>query len=133
LTLQLSAPPFAQCPWLIWYARYLSPDGIVELLESRLVLESDDNSIPPGGYLEQYVNAIAASTKLAGLEDVPPKLESYLRNAGFVDIKVSIRKIPIGAWAKDPKKKVRQFRTHLEYRLMMAVGKGTWSVGDGHH
>lgn len=34
------------------------------------------------------------------------KLDDHLRNAGFVDIKVTVKKIPLFPWPKDPKKKV---------------------------
>lgn len=74
----------------------LALNGVVEFLEARMLVEPDDNSIPPRKYIEQYIDAISASTKLARLEDILLKLEKYARDAGFVDVKVFVKKIPIG-------------------------------------
>lgn len=95
--------------WPVYLKRIydnLSPGGVLECHESRMAFESDDDTVPKGGYIEQYIDALAKAMKLAGFEDVPPKLEGYLKDAGFVDVKVIIKKLPIGGWPKDPKKKV---------------------------
>lgn len=42
----------------------------------------------------------------SGLVDVAPRLESLLKDAGFVDVRVTVKKLPVGPWAKDRKKKV---------------------------
>lgn len=85
----------------------LSPNGVVQLHESRLRFQTDDDSIPKGGALEAYEKLFLEAGKLAGLKDVCEELEGYLLDAGFLDVRVVIKKLPIGPWAKDVKKKVR--------------------------
>ena len=85
----------------------LTPGGVVQLHELSMQWFTDDNSIPAGGKLEQYQKSLAKALELAGIRDVTRDLESYLRNAGFVDIKVVLKKMPFGPWAKDRRKKVR--------------------------
>lgn len=86
----------------------LVPGGVVQLLETQLlpVCCSDDDSIPKDGAIRQYFNAWEKAFATMGLLDVGPLLESYLRDAGFEDIKVAPKKLPVGPWPKDPKKKV---------------------------
>lgn len=84
----------------------LTPGGVLECFESRLRFESDDDSIPKNGALEKWVSALGESTRLAGFEDIPPKLEGYIKEAGFVDVKLVIKEMPLNPWPKDPKKKV---------------------------
>lgn len=101
--------------WLTYMKRIydnLSPGGVVECVEARMLFESDDDTIPKGGSMDQYISAMRQSMELAGFEDVPPKLEGYLKAAGFVDIKIVIKKLPMNPWPKDRKKKVC-FHHHL--------------------
>jgi hypothetical protein len=81
---------------------------VLECLETRIRFESDDDSIPKGGGIEKWSNAMTSSLELTGYNDIPPKLEGFIRDAGFVDVRVVIKKTPVGLWPKDPKKKVRQ-------------------------
>jgi phage terminase large subunit len=77
------------------------------LVESEAHIYSEDNTVPKGGAIEQYMADFNKAAGFAGLQNVAPKLEGYLRDAGFVDVKASVKKMPLGAWAKDPMKKVR--------------------------
>jgi hypothetical protein len=79
----------------------------VEFLESRLSWDSDDNTIPEGGNMVQYITALRQGAALAGFEvEIQQKLDKYLSDAGFVDIQVEIKKLPLCPWPRDPKKKV---------------------------
>lgn len=90
---------------------HLAPNGTVQLHESSTHFHSDDNSIPPRS--ASYIADFAQASKLAGFVDITPHLATYLKNAGFVDIKVVIKKLSLGAWAKEKK------------------AQGSWEVGDG--
>lgn len=57
--------------------------------------------------MEKHSICFKRAAEIVGLKEVHKKLESYLRMAGFVDIRVIIKKLPIGPWAKDKNKKVR--------------------------
>jgi hypothetical protein len=80
--------------------------GVVQLLELNVEFTTDDNSVPKGGYIERYQKAYNEAAKQAGLKNPVAELGDYLRGAGFVDVAVAVRKLPVGPWAKDPQKKV---------------------------
>lgn len=42
---------------------------------------------------------------MAGIHEKIHELEGYLCDAGFSDVRVVVKKLPLGPWAKDPKKK----------------------------
>ena len=87
----------------------------MQLQEASLIFHTDDDSISKGGSLDTYQQNFLKACKLAGIEGVAPILESSLRDAGFVDVRVVIKKLPLGPWPKEPKKKVRksEFYFHL--------------------
>lgn len=84
----------------------LVPNGKVELLEYRTAFTSDDDSIPHGGFIEEYEREYLKAAEIAGIIDVPPKLEQHLKDAGFVDVRVTVKKHPIGGWPKDKARKL---------------------------
>ena len=84
----------------------LVPGGVVQLLECRLWFHSDDDTTPKGGHIERYTDNLNRAAQRAGLRDACEELEEYLVNAGFVDVRVTVKKFPIGPWPKDPAKKV---------------------------
>lgn len=84
----------------------LTPGGVVQLRESELLFKTDDDTIPKGGAIDKFVAKFTEAIGLAGLKNVCEDLEGYLLDAGFVDVRVVVKKLPIGPWPKDPKKKV---------------------------
>lgn len=84
----------------------LVPGGVVQLHESQMAFPTDDDSLPKGGYLDRYITNFEKALDAAGLTDKTDKLEGYLKDAGFVDVKVVTKKIPYGPWAKDKQTKV---------------------------
>lgn len=84
----------------------MNPNGVVELMESRPRWKSDDWSIPVGGYIERYNAAFEKARRKAGLMDVAAEFVGMLRDAGFVDVVVVMKKVPFGTWARDEAKKV---------------------------
>lgn len=81
---------------------------MAEFFESQIVFQTDDDSVPKGGFIERYQEAFIKGIELAGLQQVSDKLQGYLQDAGFADVKVTVKKIPIGGWAKEKRKKVRE-------------------------
>lgn len=79
---------------------------MVQLHESHIVFESDDDSIPKGGAIDTHCARFLKAAEMAGLKNVCPELEGYLLDAGFVDVRVVIKKLPLSPWPKDPRKKV---------------------------
>lgn len=106
------------------------PGGVADFLESQLQpgLESDDDSIPKGGAVERYHDAFSKGLKEANILDIGPLLGEYLEEAGFVDIHVTVRKLPLGPWAKDRAKKVSSDGTSLTTYADLTLRKS--DVGD---
>ena len=78
-----------------------------EALCTPRVFLSDDNSIPANGYLARYDRAFTSALEKTGFKlDIAECLEGYLAEVGFVDIKVVVKKLVIGPWAKEAVKKV---------------------------
>lgn len=111
----------------------LNPNGVAQFLETALtsIFATDDASIPPGGPLDDYNKALGRGVAEMGLVDIAPKLESLLIEAGFVDVKVVIKKIPVGPWAKDKKKKVRFFSVGVWWSGGGEEGKEGGAGGEG--
>lgn len=65
----------------------------------------DDDSIPPTGFITRYKAAYDAAGAIAGLDEPHDRLEPYLIAAGFEEVRVIIKKLPIGTWPREPKKK----------------------------
>lgn len=86
---------------------HLAPGGVVQLHENEIDFKSDDDSIPKGGFIEQYQQNFEKAAALVGIQEASHKLEGYLLDAGFIDVKVVIKKLPMGPWVKDRKSKVR--------------------------
>lgn len=86
---------------------HLVPGGVVQLLETRSCpsFSTDDNSIPTNSYIAEYERHFVTAQDRSGLHDPAPLLETYLKDAGFVDVKAVMKKLPIGPWPKDPRMK----------------------------
>jgi hypothetical protein len=80
----------------------------VQFLESKLkpAFHSDDDSIPETGYIRRYQEVWEEAHANTDLLDIAPLLEAYLKEQGFVDVRVVVKKLPVGPWAKSPRKKV---------------------------
>lgn len=77
----------------------------MQLYESEMTYRSDDGTLPKNGALELYQRLFREAGAVVGLKDVCQDLEGHLLNAGFVDVKVVVKKVPTSPWPKDPKKK----------------------------
>ena len=104
----------------------LTPGGVVELHESGMRFNTDDDTIPKGGAIEEWQKCFDEAAELAGLRDVRNYLERWLLDTGFIDVRVVVKKLPVGPWPKDPLKKVcPQFeRTSTEHPRGFVVSPG---------
>lgn len=84
----------------------LTPGGVVQFHEAQVQFLSDDDTIPKGGYIEQWQSNFGKAAAVAGLQEVTDKLETCAEDAGFEGIRVVVKKFPVGPWAKNPKMKV---------------------------
>ena len=65
----------------------------------------DDGSVPAAGFISRYKTAYDTAAAIAGLDEPHEMLERYLDASGFEEVKVVIKKLPVGTWPRDPKKK----------------------------
>ena len=84
---------------------HLTPGGVVQLYEAEVRYRTDDDSLPPGGAIDKFQTLFAEAGEIIGIKDVTKDLEGFLLDAGFEDVRVVVKKMPIGPWPKDPKKK----------------------------
>ncbi|KAK8203637.1 S-adenosyl-L-methionine-dependent methyltransferase [Phyllosticta capitalensis] len=83
-----------------------TPGGWTEFQAFDVHFRSDDDSLKPDAYMNQFVDHLKEGCRLAGKELVPgPKLEGWFKEAGFKNIRVETWKVPMGPWPKDPELK----------------------------
>ncbi len=89
----------------------------------------------PGCAMDRWTDEIIAGIKSFGLEPEPgPKLESWIKDAGFTNVVHKLLPIPVGTWPKNRKLKeigafdVVQFLDGLEaISLRILTTVGGWS------
>ncbi|KAL1991511.1 hypothetical protein VTN49DRAFT_4819 [Thermomyces lanuginosus] len=80
----------------------LRPGGWAEFQDWDGYPLSEDGSLD-GTALQRYFNEVYGAFAEAGVEVRPgPKLEQWLKDAGFVNIHVEKFVVPFGVWPKDP-------------------------------
>jgi SAM-dependent methyltransferase len=83
------------------------PGGWVEFQDFDVALYSEDDSYHPSSDLAKYMQLLMDSARKAGKEPrTGPKLEQWVRDAGFQNITHQKFKLPLGLWPKD-KRQVR--------------------------
>jgi len=82
--------------------RHTTPGGFVEFTDFDVIIRSDDGSLE-GTTMKTWTETLPQAGRLIGREPCPgPKLEGWVRDAGFTNIVVKVYKLPIGPWPKDP-------------------------------
>lgn len=83
----------------------LNPGGILEMHDGDFMIYSEDDSIKDTWFLEWNKHFVNAANQ-AGREPCPgPKLEKWVRDAGFEDVFHEKVRLPVGMWPKHPKLK----------------------------
>ncbi|KAK3290873.1 S-adenosyl-L-methionine-dependent methyltransferase [Chaetomium fimeti] len=84
----------------------LKPGGWLEMQESANTLYSQDGSLTKDDPLMKLMDGLMeACDKIGRTMDPAPMMEGWVRDAGFVNVKVETFKMPVGAWPKDPRLK----------------------------
>ncbi|KUJ16053.1 methyltransferase [Mollisia scopiformis] len=85
---------------------HLKPGGWLEFQEPEAWMTSDDESKERVHGLNQWQTLVNEAARKFGKEiDLAPSHAQRMIDAGFVDVKEEIYKVPIGPWPKDPKLK----------------------------
>ncbi|KAJ4250118.1 hypothetical protein NW762_011928 [Fusarium torreyae] len=86
--------------------QYTLPGGYIEIQGANANLKSDDGTIEKAPNAQTWIKYLReACTKFGKPANLSHEWKSRMIKAGFVDVHQEIRKVPIGAWPKDPKVK----------------------------
>ena len=80
----------------------MKPGGWVEFQDFDMQFYSTDGTFVKGSSPDVWTNEIVEALKVFGMEPEPgPKLEAWVREAGFVDVNHVLLPIPVGVWPRD--------------------------------
>lgn len=109
---------------------HLRPGGWLECQEVVIDPFCDDGTMPPGFGWRTWSDEMArASDKMERQLRIGPELKQWFEDAGFVDVREAVIKIPIGGWAKD----LRLKHVGMLWRRMLVEGISGFSLGLFHH
>lgn len=116
--------------------KHLSPGGYIELADEDPAADTICFPNSEDSYLRIYSSAIRSAAEAAGFpRDLSHLRPNVLSAAGFVDIRVQERTIPIGLWPDDPHEKTLgkmaliAFLEGLEaYSLRSLTAMANWTV-----
>jgi hypothetical protein len=81
----------------------LTPGGWAEFQDFDLQYYSEDGSLKEGSHTLTWINTLLEAARKTGREPSPgPRLEGWVRDAGFTNVTHQRFRFPIGPWAKDP-------------------------------
>ncbi|KAH0541824.1 hypothetical protein FGG08_003707 [Glutinoglossum americanum] len=84
--------------------KFTKPHGYVEFQDIDLQYHSHDNSLLPTHSLHRWNADLIKAANIAGREPSPgPKLEGWIRAAGFQNVVHEMFVLPLGPWPKEPK------------------------------
>ena len=84
----------------------LKPGGWMEMQEHECWLNSDDDTIDRATWCQEWIrNVDRASSSVGKRLNVAHLHRQWMIDAGFVDVREDVRKVPIGHWPKDRKLK----------------------------
>jgi hypothetical protein len=86
------------------FFRHVKPGGWVEFGDFDLDYYSQDGSLTKDSALQRWLDCFVPVREKTGTINKPgPKLETWLREAGFTDVHAIKQVLPLGIWPKDPK------------------------------
>ncbi|KAK2736184.1 hypothetical protein FQN57_000858 [Myotisia sp. PD_48] len=102
----------------------LNPGGWFEMQSAEVNVFSDDGGMDKAKNLTSWIEGLHESSEMFGksMTEVSTWKDRFLK-AGFEDIRVDIRIIPIGGWAKDPK--LKEIGKWHQAQVIQAVGAYT--------
>jgi len=81
---------------------HLKPGGYAEFIEYDLTWVSPDNTTPPDWVGKKANSGFITACKEAGQDPLPgPKVEGWVKDAGFVDVTHRKNPLPVGTWPAD--------------------------------
>ncbi|KAL9055906.1 MAG: hypothetical protein Q9206_002956 [Seirophora lacunosa] len=102
--------------------QFTKPGGYTEFQDYDLEYYSEDGTLGEELPISKWITTLLQASRDFQRDPCPgPKLEGWMRDAGFADVQATRYKIPIGPWPKDK---------HLEQRLTFSgPGNAQKTVG----
>ncbi|OAP61314.1 hypothetical protein AYL99_03515 [Fonsecaea erecta] len=98
----------------------LKPGGWAEFQDWDTKMYSKDDSLPEESALYKFHHYTCGRRTAAGYDSQPgPKLEGWLRDAGFINVHVVKLPIPLGTWPKDTTYKQVGICNYLQFQAGM--------------
>ncbi|KIX07821.1 uncharacterized protein Z518_02475 [Rhinocladiella mackenziei CBS 650.93] len=116
---------------------HLKPGGKIEVSEGRANFFCDDDTFPPGSYTRQWLDEFHRTAHSIGLDiDHIPKVPQELQDAGFTNISMIQKHVPVGPWPREKSLKIigKIFRSQFldsaleAYSLKLLCEVGKWSL-----
>ncbi|KAL2000170.1 hypothetical protein VTN02DRAFT_3469 [Thermoascus thermophilus] len=83
--------------------KHLKPGGYLEMQEGAVWAWSDDGSLEEDSPIMTFLSLLGReSEKIGRPMNVIDKLETWMKEAGFVDVELKVFKVPWSPWPKDP-------------------------------
>ncbi|KAF2709377.1 S-adenosyl-L-methionine-dependent methyltransferase [Pleomassaria siparia CBS 279.74] len=84
----------------------VKPGGWVEFQDFDLEFYAEDGTYSQTSSAALYIRMLMSSARTAGKEPCPgPKLEAWIKNAGFINVSYQKFKLPVGPWPRDQRQK----------------------------
>lgn len=104
----------------------LKPGGYTEFFDWDFRYQSDDGSLKETHEMHINIKEVLRAADIIGQTATPgPHLKKWAEDAGFVNIKEHVFKVPYGSWPKDPKLK----EIGAWNQLQALEGVEGWSMG----
>ncbi|GKT92173.1 methyltransferase domain-containing protein [Colletotrichum tofieldiae] len=126
------APSIKKWPELFAEAyRVLKPGGWIELQEMRWVYGCDDGTMGPDfAPVRMVANIKEALAQLSVDMNAAERYPKHAEDAGFVDLKHEVKKVPVGPWPKDSRlKKIGDYCRAAIYDGLHAITIGPFTRG----
>ncbi|KAI0010371.1 S-adenosyl-L-methionine-dependent methyltransferase [Xylariaceae sp. FL0662B] len=82
--------------------QHLKPGGWVELQDFHYEAYSEDSTIPRNCPVNTFLDQMYVYAYSEGIDThVVPRIDDFLRRAGFVNIQRKVYKVPFGSWPED--------------------------------
>jgi hypothetical protein len=89
---------------LIWLFRNVRPGGWVEFGDFDIDYYSQDGSLSKDSPLRRWLDYFDLVSAKTGRTNQPGlRLETWMKEAGFINVQAVKQILPIGTWPKDPK------------------------------
>ncbi|KAK2028991.1 TAM domain methyltransferase [Colletotrichum zoysiae] len=128
------APSIKKWPELFAEAyRVLKPGGWIELQEMRWVYGCDDGTMGPDFKPVHMVAKIKEALGQLGVDmNAAERYPKHAEDAGFVNLKHEVKKVPVGTWPKDSRlKKIGNYCRAVIYDGLHAITIGPFTRGLG--